>query len=211
MRIVTAAAPSVQRPILSSAPGMGRLSEQEWTDVDAALQSVGALGETAEIHGEFCGLACIMGEDAVTPWANSTLGDARSRPVEVVATLEELARCTWASLDSGDMSFELLLPPDEESLERRAEALGIWCQGFVHGLGMAGRAGNDSPIVQDDVIRDIVGDFSEITRAGLSDDETEEEGEAALIELVEYVRVSVQLIFEELHSIRTGVAGSGAH
>ena len=61
------------------------------------------------------------------------------------------------------------------------------------------------------MIRDIVTDFSEITRASFSSEETEEEGEAALVELVEYVRVSVQLVFEELHMVRSGSSGSGTH
>lgn len=190
---------------------MGSLSEQDWTRVGAALSSAGALGGPAEIHGEFCGLACVMGKDAVSAWANATLSDARTRPADVIEKLEQLAETAWASLDAGDMSFDLLLPPDDESLERRTECLGTWCQGFMHGLGAAGQPGKDSPVVQHEIIGDIIGDFSEITRASFAADETEEEGEAALVEIVEYVRVSVQLIFEELHTIRSGSTGSGTH
>jgi len=190
---------------------MGTCIEHDWPRVHAALRSAGALGEPAEIHGEFCGLACVMGEDAVAPWAESALADADSRPDDVIATLEGLANATWTALQTGDMSFELLLPSDEAPLEQRAECLGLWCQGFMHGLGAAGRAGKDNPVVSQDVVRDIVGDLSEITRVGVSDEETEEEGEAALMELVEYVRVSAQLVFEELHAIRNGVSDSGTH
>lgn len=177
----------------------------------AALSRAGALGDPAEIHGEFCGLACVMGEDAVTAWAGATLSDAQSRPADVVETLEQLAATAWAALDSGDLSFDLLLPPDDELLERRAEYLGTWCQGFMHGLGAARGDGKDNPVVQHEIIGDIIGDFSEITRAGCAADEPEEESEAAFVELVEYVRVSVQLIFEELHMIRSGSADSGTH
>jgi hypothetical protein len=81
----------------------------------------------------------------------------------------------------------------------------------MHGLGAAGSRGKDSPILKHDVIRDIVTDFSEITRAGFAEEETEEEGEAALVELIEFVRVGVQLVFEELQAIRSGAAGSGQH
>ena len=190
---------------------MARVSEQNWARVSAALQSAGALGEAAEIHGEFCGLACVMGKDAADSWVNTTLSGARSRPADVVTTLDDLAATTWAGLDSGDMSFSLLLPPDNELLEQRAECLGVWCQGFMHGLGAAGQAGKGNPLAQHEEIREIVSDFSEITRASFSAGETEEEGEAAFMELVEYVRVSVQLIFEELHGIRSGSTPSGPH
>ena len=182
---------------------MADVSEHDWARVEGALRRAGALGEPSEVHAEFCGLACVMGSDAAAPWAESTLADAPDKPAEVLDELRSLAQTTWASLDSGDMSFGLLLPPDDVPLEHRAEALGAWCQGFMHGLGAAGAPGKDSPVVRSEVIRDIVGDFSEITRASFADSESEEEGEAAYVELVEYVRVGVQLVFEELHTLRS--------
>ena len=59
--------------------------------------------------------------------------------------------------------------------------------------------------------QDIIRDFSEISRAAFTDDETEAEAEAAYMEVVEFVRVSVQLVFEELHLIRSRPAGGHAH
>ncbi len=195
---------------------MGSVTEQDWAGVDAALREVGSLGQPGEIHGEFCGLACIMGRDAVTPWVSSLLGDAVSdeagrRADEGTRALVELAESAWSTLEAGDMSFDLLLPPDEASLDQRATALGAWCQGFMHGLGAAGRPGTESPVVSNAVVREIVADLSEITRASFTEDETEEEGEAAFLELREYVRVSAQLVFEELHGIRTSSADTVAH
>ncbi len=109
------------------------------------------------------------------------------------------------------MSFNLLLPPDEVPLERRAADLGLWCQGFMHGLGAAGRPGAESPLVSNEVVREIVADFSEITRATFAEQETEEEGEGAFLELVEYVRVGVQLVFEELRGLRSSSPGDVSH
>lgn len=80
----------------------------------------------------------------------------------------------------------------------------------MHGVGASGRSGAKTALADHEVIKDIIGDFSEITRAAFAADETEEEGEAAFIELVEYVRVSVQLVFEEFLGIRSD-AGSEAH
>jgi len=190
---------------------MTDLTEHDWARIESSLRSAGALGEPAEVHAEFCGLACVMGRDAAAPWAESTLADAPQKPAEVLEELRSLAETTWMSLDSGDMSFELLLPPDDAPLEDRAAALGAWCQGFMHGLGAAGAPGAESPIARNDVIRDVVGDFSEITRASFADSETEEEGEAAYVELVEYVRVGAQLVFEELHSLRSAPGDPGRH
>lgn len=151
-----------------------------------------------------------MGKDAIAPWAAAALADAATQPADVSALLRELAETSWTSLDLGDMSFELLLPSDAEPLEQRVESLGLWCQGYMHGIGAGGQSRTENAIVEHEVIRDIIGDFTEITRAAFADDETEEEGEAAFVELVEYVRVSVQLVFEEFHGIRSD-SGSGTH
>jgi uncharacterized protein len=57
---------------------------------------------------------------------------------------------------------------------------------------------------------EVVRDFAEITRAGVDADEEQESNESAYAELVEFVRVGVQLLFEELASARRPVAPSAA-
>jgi uncharacterized protein YgfB (UPF0149 family) len=183
--------------------------EPTFDALEAVLRSAGALGETAETHGEFCGLVCLMGLEAQAPWVARVMDGASSQ--EPVGLLEALAEQTWKSLDEGDMSFSPLLPSDEGPLELRADSLGLWCQGFVHGLGVAGTPDDINPIFKTGVTGDIIRDFSEIARAAFAEEETEGEGEAAYMELVEYVRVSVQLVFEELHVLRAGPAGPAAH
>ena len=97
------------------------------------------------------------------------------------------------------MSFEVLLPGDEQPIAARATALGQWCQGFLYGLGTS---------AIDDVTRlpgevgEIVRDLSEITRIGVDGSESLESNEDAYAELVEFVRVGVQLLFEELAPYR---------
>jgi uncharacterized protein len=105
-----------------------------------------------------------------------------------------------------------LLPADDESLAMRADGLAEWCAGFMHGLGEA--AGAASPAaLHGEITREVMADFSEIARAGLGagDAETEAESEAAYAELVEFVRVSVQLVFEELHAVRDSVSRAALH
>ena len=80
-----------------------------------ALSHAGALGEAAELHGQLCGLACLLGMDAGPPWVAEALQDCQvSGPARDSAAdaLKQLADGTLESLDSGDMSLELLLPDD---------------------------------------------------------------------------------------------------
>ena len=73
----------------------------------------------------------------------------------------------------------------------RTSALAEWCQGFLYGLG-AGNIPDASRLPGE--VGEIVRDFAEITRAGVDGAETEESNESAYAELVEFVRVGVQLL-----------------
>ncbi|MGI9329075.1 MAG: UPF0149 family protein [Gammaproteobacteria bacterium] len=169
-----------------------------------ALTRAGALGEPAEAHGHLCGLACALGPAAEPPWVAELLADCAIGPAARDALIQELkgiAVQNIEALEAGDMSLQLALPDDADPLDSRAAALGLWCQGFMHGLSQGAAA---PATIESGVTGEIIGDFVEISRAELSQEETLAEAESAYAELVEFVRVSVQLIFEELHAERSG-------
>lgn len=181
---------------------MGSAMESDFATIEQALRACGALGEPAEIHGEFCGLACVMGADAGPAWAASILSDAGEHGGDADESLRSLAAEAYRALDAGNMELVLLLPTDDQPLEARAESLGFWCQGFMHGLGAGREPGATDALLAEGIAREIIADFSEITRAAFAAEETESEGEAAYMELVEYVRVGVQLVYEDLRRVR---------
>ena len=57
-------------------------------------------------------------------------------------------------------------------------------------------------------VAEILGDFAEIGRAGVDDEDAADRDQAdfALAELKEYVRVSVQIVFEQLADRREAAA-----
>lgn len=189
--------------------------------IDDALRRAGAITDPAEAHGSLCGLVCVLGAAAQSPWMADTLPTANGAVVpddeaaadpsgmaDLAELLGALAMASSAALEAGDMSFQPLLPEDGESLEQRTVALAAWCQGFNYGLALAVRIGDANEAVQHQTIAEIVRDFAEVAQLGYTEDEIEGEGEVAWAELVEYVRVSVQLVFEELAEVRqrTGAA-----
>ncbi len=190
---------------------MSLSSKPDFAAIEASLRNSDLLGEPAEIHGEYCGLACVMGVNAGPAWVASVFAGTDGVTGDVRDVLHALAEATWQALDAGDMELALLLPCDDEPLETRAGSLGLWCQGFMHGLGAGSRSGADSPLLTEGITSEIIADFSEITRAAFTADETEAEGEAAYMEIVEFVRVSVQLAFEELHRVRKSPGGEQHH
>ena len=77
--------------------------------------------------------------------------------------------------------------------------MGAWCQGFLYGLGTSSLT--DATRLPGD-IGEVVRDLTEITRVGADSTESLESNEGAYSELVEFVRVGVQLVFEELEPLR---------
>jgi uncharacterized protein YgfB (UPF0149 family) len=90
----------------------------------------------------------------------------------------------------------LLLPDDEANMSVRAESLGFWCQGFLTGLGLAGLSTVSG---LPDEVQDFLSDISHIARVGFDGDNPDEEDEVAYTDIVEYLRMGVMLINQELH------------
>jgi len=168
----------------------------------------------SELHGGMCGLLCAGGASAVPAWVEECLGDGDPLEGALDAArdqLRELELHSWQTLADSGVEFYPLLPDDDAGLGERVGALALWCHGFLFGLGLAGFSLDGDETGESDAVplEEIINDFSEISRVGVSTDEFSDENEAdfALAELIEYVRVSVQIVFEELESART--AGSG--
>jgi uncharacterized protein YgfB (UPF0149 family) len=105
------------------------------------------------------------------------------------------------------MAFEPLLPPDDADLAARVEALGTWAQGFLYGFGAAGPFPRGTLPAE---ITEVLSDFAEVARAGSVGMETVEVEEEAYAELVEFMRVGVQLVFDELSAQRAARTASSA-
>jgi uncharacterized protein YgfB (UPF0149 family) len=197
------------------------MTETETPDFDAIEQLLSASAaswEAAEAHGAFCGRACLSGVASIRAWVDELLAESDAADVlakERAKTLETLAANTILQLEAGDMSFNLLMPDDNESLYIRTAALVDWCHGFMHGMVSAGGAdeGPQADALEAEVVSEILDDFSEITKAGAGEDEGEE-SESAFAELIEYVRVSAQLVYDETAALRakysTGSKGGSA-
>jgi uncharacterized protein YgfB (UPF0149 family) len=189
--------------------------KSEIADFDEVAQCLAALGaawEPAEAHGAFCGMACCSGSAALVDWLRELAPEAAAGDVlaaERRSLLQRVAADTLLKLEAGQLAFELLLPASGSPVAARTAALAHWCHGFMHGLMTAGNpdTGRHGESLDSDVVREILEDFSAITRVA-TDADTGDEADAALAELNEYVRVAVQLIYEETHSLRAGRAAA---
>jgi yecA family protein len=162
----------------------------------------GFAGALSELHGSVCGVLCSGDELAAQRWLADCVAEEapdadRETADELRATLSEIALATLAMLSSDELAFEPLLPDDDEPFEAQVEALASYCNGFLSGLAFGGANAAASAA---DELDEILVDFSEIGRAGVTAEDGEELDRAdfALAELKEYVRVGVQLVYEQV-------------
>lgn len=101
----------------------------------------------------------------------------------------------------GDVHYvlQLLLPDDEEDLEDRVHAMSEWCTGFIRALkdskiDVTSYLSNDS--------KEALADMEEITQVSI-DLSNDPHGEANYAEVLEYLRVAVSLIHQDILSGRT--------
>lgn len=114
--------------------------------------------------------------------------------------LLELFTAVAEQLDDEHMRFGVWLPDDDERLERRTEALAQWCSGFLAALG-SGMEGQLETLSAE--AGEALADLAEIARADAGDEELEapgdsEDEEQAFAEIVEYIRVVVLMLREDL-------------
>jgi uncharacterized protein YgfB (UPF0149 family) len=174
------------------------MHQANYTEIQRVLSDQRSLADAAEAHGTLAGCLCAAVGYRFEDWLLEILPEGRADPLSTAA-LRELYLYTAGTLEDAEMQFEPLLPEDAQPIDARTAALGQWCQGFLYGLGTS--AIQDTSGLPGDV-GEFVRDLSEITRVGVDGEQSEETNESAYAELVEFVRVGVQLVFEELGPLR---------
>jgi uncharacterized protein YgfB (UPF0149 family) len=169
-----------------------------YAEIQRVLADERSMTDAAEAHGTLAGALCTASAYRFEDWLQEILPEGRAQPISSGA-LRSLFFVTAETLAGAEMAFEPLLPEDAQPIDERATALSQWCVGFLYGLG-SGAIPDVSKLPGE--AGEVLRDFDEITRVGVGTGDSDEQNEAAYAELVEFVRVGVQLVFEELESLR---------
>jgi len=179
---------------------MTGVDEFNYGRLQSALQSAGVDVGASELHGIVCGAICNQIKSGLEHDLSALVINGEGSEPGAIAPLEEPIRSVYQSastmLHQSDAEFGLLLPDEKLSIADRTEALASWCRGFMFGL-----LHNDAFAIEQ-----LPGEAEEIARDFLafadaeSGDNPSEDDERALMEIEEYIRVGVQLIFEELYA-----------
>jgi uncharacterized protein YgfB (UPF0149 family) len=180
----------------------------EHSELDEALKRCGSSWNAGQVHGLLCSRLSVAGADSAAEWIAQVLagaGPENEHARECASLLDSLFAHTWRQLVGRQSDFVLLLPDDEDPADLRAAAMANWCEGFLHGLVAEKHSEELKKRLAAEPLSDIIKDMLEITRATTGDDGDEEHTESAYVELVEYLRVAVQLTYEELAEFREPV------
>lgn len=178
--------------------------ELDHDPLDAALRRGGSSWDAAQAHGLMAGRLAVLGIGAAPGclaqiMEASEAGDALGKELQdLLAAAFESTHRQLAERQSG---FAPLLPDDSSSLAARTEALAHWSEGYLHGLVSSEHSEALRKRLAEEPIAGIIRDLLAITRAAVDADGGEED-EAAYAEVVEYLRVAAQLVYEELAELR---------
>jgi uncharacterized protein YgfB (UPF0149 family) len=169
------------------------------------LRRCGSTWNAGQTHGLLCSRLALAGAEGASRWLAQVLQDTdpdNSQRTECEVMLEALCSVTWQQLAERQSDFMLLLPDDDDPAWVRAEAMGQWCEGFLHGLVSETHGDDLRQRLASDPLSDIIKDMLEITRATAGDEADPNVNDNAFAELVEYLRVAAQLTYEELAEFR---------
>ncbi len=178
-------------------------ASRTFDELQRALVQSRALTDAAEAHGTLVGSLCAS-RCSLGDWLAEILPEGRAENT-AADSLRAVFESTADALGDGAMSFAPLLPTDDAPIGDRTLALGEWCQGFLYGLGAGVRPDPDTLKGE---AAEILRDITEITHVGVDPEDGSESNEQAFAELVEFVRVGVQLLYEQLQPLREPVTAA---
>lgn len=173
-----------------------------YDEVADTFLSLGAVHEPAEFHGYLCAYIALghplSNEAVLTSFVDFLDCEPPKHEREELILLLNII--SHQDLVSDDLSFGLLLPDDMYPFEQRVEALGQWCQGFLHGFAAAGRLRQTagSPDFSKEA-SELVTNLVAVSQIGL--EANEHHNEHDFFEVVEFVRVAVMTLFAECNKV----------
>lgn len=186
------------------------MSAHDWNEAGAGLyEELGKRvvastwdGTVSEAHGLLTGLACL---GVTAPGLAAKLYLLQGLGDKETELLEAMFGVIVQDLESDTPAFNLLLPKDEEPPGLRLEELSNWCSGFVLGYCHGDGA---MPAGRGETAAEVLEDMMRISAIPGTGQDAGAEQERQLVEIEEYLRVSIQLIYEE--SVAPAAHGSPA-
>ena len=151
----------------------------------------------SEVHGITTALICMQqGETKNLEFILSDLTGVKQNKKIIFNFLKQLHLYNYNQIKEINTIISLLIPNGSENLYTKIKYLKLWLKGFISGLGLFGMDKNTYNIP---IIYEIVNDFSMITYA---DHVKQERDEIYYVNLLEYVKISIEIIYFEIYKTK---------
>ncbi|MCK5918496.1 MAG: YecA family protein [Cocleimonas sp.] len=174
----------------------------QFSETQEILIKINSINDVAESHGIASGMLVANTTADKLDWVKQVMGEIEESDLPPADAIELLAN--WfdeikSQLQDSNLRYELCLPDDDQTLEKRITALQEWCRGFILGIAMSGV--KDFGDLPEDT-RELLSDFSRISAEEEFDLNNADEAEIAYADISQYVRIGVLLINEELQPMK---------
>lgn len=167
--------------------------------IDSILQTNNSTINVAEAHGIACALLVVDLNANFSQWLAEIFTAEQkllSNEQEILFNLFEHTRILIDPSESG-FEFDLLLPNTNDDLIEQAQALKMWCQGFIWGIGTANKSQDLDKIP---AIREILQDIIQFSQLDLKSIDSDDASEDDFMQIHEYLRAAVLILQAELAS-----------
>ena len=165
------------------------------------LKSIGVLASPSELHAQASAVLCVNKQTPFDQWLKNISEDyCIEKPDDanlrhVMSAVFDYAK---EQLAKDDYSYQLLLPQDEFTLQERIEVLADWVSTFLSGLGTAGLVSESLSADS----KEFINDMDKMARIDNTIEGLEGE-ELDFIEITEYIRSGIMIMYVELNQEKT--------
>ena len=160
-----------------------------------AMVTIGALGSPSGLHGWLTGYLSTGARLTDAQWqqeAESYLETPEPLPKPVQSLMTVFYGWVLKGLENESMNFTLFLPESDDcELSQQVDAMAQWSKGFLDGFGAAGKFSGKL----DDDTKEVLQHFDAFSQVELTADDSPEDSEDLLHELVEHARVAALTVF----------------
>jgi uncharacterized protein YgfB (UPF0149 family) len=154
------------------------------------------------LQGMLVGLICVDNDIEIATWIKKIMLEAKITKVKesLLKALHNMYLETQKGMNGSGFELNLCLPEDDAPMSTRLHMVAQFAEGVLYGIGLAGGVTEMEHELSEDV-RDVIHALGEVARVEITpemDKKTSDEDESDLIEIVEFLKVGVLLLNEEL-------------
>ncbi len=169
-----------------------------------AMLTIGALGSPSGLHGWLSGYLSTGARLSDEQWqveAENYLETPEALPKPVQSLMTVFYGWVLQGLENESMNFTLFMPEEDDcELSQQVDALAQWSKGFLDGFGAAGKVSGKL----DDETKEVLQHFDAFSQVELTADDSPEDSEGLLHELVEHARVAALTVFLAFNEPKVG-------